>query len=557
MRARRVSAIAAAAVLILTGCSTVPTTGPVNTGLGNLAQAEQFVQFDPEGPVPGATQEEIVRGFVNAASSVTDDYSVARSFLTPEYASQWDPTSGIMIDESSRPFETDGDEVAMLSVTQVARVDGFGVLDIEPSRRSTQLRFELERSGNEWRIRSAPNGIVLDRNTFVAVWSPYPVYFPSGSEFVPEYRWFPSRTSLPNRLVASLLRGPSPRMEGRVTTAFAQGTSLVSGGVTVVDDFAEVRVSRTLGTVDAEHRITMEKQLSYTLAGVGTLKSFTLGFDNAVFATGSIEPYESRGATVREPLVTVGGVTGKLREDGSLAKVPLSDTIARFDSLTVAMHPDLSQAAMLTLDGVVHANEARAALVDSRDQLLPPSIDPLDYVWSASTVAGEPVRVTSGTEDDAAVRSTDLVLPDIGTHRVVAARVSPDGSRLALLVPSAEGAEIHITVIQRDSTGRPVGLGAQTQVLAWSTGSPMDLDWIDDTRVAMLTQITGSGKVTIGNLTSFPVERGSAPGADEISGTTAPGLMRLRSRDGELLRPQGTSGWEVVRADVGLLPKWG
>ena len=70
MRNRLVTATAAmlGTAMLLGACSGVPTHSRVEEGLSDLSQTEQYVQFDPTGPVPGSDQEEIIRGFVNAAS---------------------------------------------------------------------------------------------------------------------------------------------------------------------------------------------------------------------------------------------------------------------------------------------------------------------------------------------------------------------------------------------------------------------------------------------------------------------------------------------------------
>ena len=63
-RLRGLLAASLLAALALTGCQAIPGAGPVQEGLQSLDQADQPVQFTPGGPTAGATQEDIVRGFV-------------------------------------------------------------------------------------------------------------------------------------------------------------------------------------------------------------------------------------------------------------------------------------------------------------------------------------------------------------------------------------------------------------------------------------------------------------------------------------------------------------
>src|SRR5690606_143115 len=90
-------ALAAGAALLLASCVSIPGSGPVQVGLADLKQADRTIQFTVSGPTVGATQEELVRGFMLAAASSLDDYAVAREFLTTRYAPEWDPRYGVLV----------------------------------------------------------------------------------------------------------------------------------------------------------------------------------------------------------------------------------------------------------------------------------------------------------------------------------------------------------------------------------------------------------------------------------------------------------------------------
>ena len=154
----------------------MPDSGPVREGLESLDQGERGVLFNPSGPIPGADQETIVRGFVRAASSSEGDYEIARQFLAPTYADQWDPWSGVIVDEGAPQFQSPKEGVAVLSLRVVATVDGAGSMTPAEPGSHDDVQFEFAEVGGEWRIVSAPNGIILDRNTFMAVWAARTVY---------------------------------------------------------------------------------------------------------------------------------------------------------------------------------------------------------------------------------------------------------------------------------------------------------------------------------------------------------------------------------------------
>ena len=63
-------------VLALAGCAGVPSSGPVEQG-SIIDDADEFdVAFNPRGPQEGASQSEILLGFIAAALNPSNDYEV-------------------------------------------------------------------------------------------------------------------------------------------------------------------------------------------------------------------------------------------------------------------------------------------------------------------------------------------------------------------------------------------------------------------------------------------------------------------------------------------------
>ncbi|WP_244304763.1 GerMN domain-containing protein [Leucobacter viscericola] len=321
MRRRIVQVVAAAvAMLTLAGCNAIPSSGPVEVGLTDLRQVDQLVQFNPPGPTPGSSQEDVVRGFVLAATSSAEDYSVAREYLTNDYANQWDPNAGVLIDDGDRPFRDEGDSVGVLSLTLVANVDEHGEMLPANSGPSTDMRFELQKVGDEWRISSAPNGIILDRSDFLAIWSSHELNFVgTGGYLVPETRWYLTRAALATEIVNGLLAGPSERMRESVRTAFPAGSALLNGTVPVANGHAKVDFTGDL--LDAEPRTIDEiaAQLSASLRLVQGVTSFELLVDDAPLREESTSSQiELRPVTeAMNPAVMLGESLGNLSAGSS------------------------------------------------------------------------------------------------------------------------------------------------------------------------------------------------------------------------------------------------
>ena len=76
-----------AAVLVIVlaaGCAEIPTSGPVVEGEAVPEQLPVSVGFVPNPPVAGASETDIVQGFLEAMASYEAGYQTAKEFLTPD-----------------------------------------------------------------------------------------------------------------------------------------------------------------------------------------------------------------------------------------------------------------------------------------------------------------------------------------------------------------------------------------------------------------------------------------------------------------------------------------
>lgn len=545
---------ALAVALLLAGCTAIPSSGPVEVGLEDLSQAEQTVQYNPVGPVAGATQEDLVQGFVIAASSPRDDYAVAREFLTADYAAQWDPYFGVLIADGSRPYRSDGATAGVLSLAAVAKVDAQGtMLPVQPGP-STEMRFEFERVGEEWRIASAPAGIILESSMFGTLWSQQQLYFVGpGNVLVPETRWYLSRSALVTELVASLLEGPGERLRETVHSGFPAGTALVTNSVQVTDGIARIDLTGAMLEAGPAAMAEVHEQVQATLQSVRGVTGFELFVDGTPLRD---TPDGDAGAPRQvnqfsDPVVLIDGelgtiVSGEFRPMGGFAQ-----SVADFDPAEVTLAPGEQAAALLNDDGVVLVSDDGALLVDDRRGLIAPAFDFLGNVWSVSAADARTLRITA---PDGA--STSIRAPWLAGREPVAVRVSPDGARIAALVPSDEGSQVLVAGVIRDEDGVPVATTAEADVQLWTTGDPIDLDWMGQLRFAVLSGLGAASKVTIGGVGQFSSEQGSVPGGRQVSGGGGRTQLRVLGEGADLFSPQ-TSGWQRSESDISLLAKRG
>jgi len=97
VRARRaVAALVLLSAVALAGCAGIPERGPVLTGRAVQDQVRGVAEFFPDPPVPGATAEGVVRGFLAAALDFSDDHEAARRFLTASNRT-WRPDQEVLV----------------------------------------------------------------------------------------------------------------------------------------------------------------------------------------------------------------------------------------------------------------------------------------------------------------------------------------------------------------------------------------------------------------------------------------------------------------------------
>lgn len=554
-RLSRVLAGVAITALGLTACQAIPDSGPVEAGLPNLLQTEQPVLFSPNGPVVGASQEDIVRGFLTAGSSSTDDYAIAREFLTPDYAHQWDPYSEVLVDEGARPYHSIGEEVGVLELPAIASVAKNGRLSPVPPGPETEVRFEFEKVGGEWRIASAPTGIILDRSTFEAAWAPHSVYFISGPDrLVPETRWFVNSAGTATQIIAELLAGPDEERQGVVRTGFPAGTSLTSSSVPVINGTARIDLSNEMVGIEPGSRKEIERQVAASLQSVQGLTSFELYADGSLIAEGpvGIDDEGPIGSEEQGAAALQNGELGLLVGGEVQPFEGLSEEVNAQRPRAISLAYDLDGAATLNGRELAWVTEDETVVIGDSSGMLGPSVDLVGRVWTYSSRNPGSLTVTTP-----GVGVVEFKAPWLEGRTPVAVRVSPQGSRIAALVSAGDGtSEVLMAGVIRDGNGVPTAVTENAEVQLWSEGEPIDLDWVDELRFAVLTRTDSTSKVTVGWKGSFPSDAGSVPGGTQISSGGNRLMLRVLDRKGDVFAPQG-SGWQRQASDVQVLAKRG
>lgn len=543
MRKRLATVALAATMLALAGCVGIPTSGSVQTGpvIDNQLNPE-FVVL-PSGPRAGATQEEILSDFMQAVRGPQNDYAIARQFLSKSLAETWDPDASALI-RTSAPVVGPGNAPDTLEYTVATKayVDATGRYFEQPSA-TQSLQFGFSKENGEWRISAADNGIVLSQSSFNIVFTERALYFydPSRTYLVPDVRWFPSRLTVPVRIVGALLAGPASWLgKGVVASAFPEATTLGPKAVSTSSGTVTVDLSKEALAASPDDRRLMRQELAHTL-----------GTANVVMTVGGIELATPEAAGTEgivpppvEPSVLVGsgGAVGFESDDGTITGITgLSSKLVQLGAVSATLTNDKQSAAFLAADGaayVARIGSDPAQQLDDRGGLAVPTIDPFRFVWSAQ--AGSAATLTT-YEVNGTAHPIQSGLP--ADARIISMDLSRDGTRLLLYLATDLGPRLVVAGVIRGQANVPMALGELLELPA-PAGSPVDAAWLDDRTVATVAQQSDGAVVTTLELGGPSSRLGELADATAITGGNGgvDGLRVLRS-SGEIWRPAGSGGW--------------
>jgi hypothetical protein len=550
------AAVAVLAAAALSACVSIPSSGPATEGFAlSGGSGNGTVEYNPDGPANGASQQDILRGFTAAFASSTGGYAVARQFLASDFASKWDPRQSVQV-RTGAPHFTELDPFTIdYSYNTVATVDSSG--SYKQAAQSSSLPFSFVKQSGQWRISSAPNGIVLTDQIFDRVFGEHALYFldQSNQHLIPDLRWFPSGTTAATRIVTALLNGPPSWLKGAAFSAFPDGTQLSNSGslVTVDSGVARVDLTKEAATLDLKERQFMKLQLLYSLRSVASISNVSISVQGTELAIGDLGPNGP------QPDAKVDGqaLVWRRAEFGFYANNRVAPIIG-LSLKVVALKPT---AATLSSNGDVLAvrgdagvsvvrQTAPAVLLDSRPGLIDPSMDEDGYVWSVPAAEPNSIRVFDTGNVQHVVNPA---LP--ADAQIVSLEISRDGARVAILLSTSTGSRLIVAAILRDPDQKqvPVTLGPPIVDVPLAEGDATDATWVDDLTVAALVTESSQSSVQLFAIGGKRTTLGAPlPAAVEIVGGNGQSGLRVLSDDLTIRNYQGSS-WQSSGVKVDFI----
>jgi lipoprotein LpqB-like beta-propeller protein/sporulation and spore germination protein len=493
----RVLAVLLGLVLMLSRCTGVPGSSTPQV-VRTVADGGQDQPQELSTPAPGVVPKILVQNFLAVSSSDAGRHASARTFLTPAARSSWtDSTVTVVASTPSVGSYTPGKPVVASAVQLGTVSNGIYSPSLQTGRAPrTQFTFGISTVGGQYRINTLRNGLILTEQQFVDSFVPRSLYFFDLAHryLVPDLRWTPDDDPLQASevLVNLLAAGPNPTLQNAVNTdslPAQAGTRHinVTGGDPVR---IEIAGSAQLAS-GAKNRLAA--QIAATLADVDRGRSLQIsdgGTPVTVPAAGAKEFSSSdfSDATVTPQVPEVYYLRGGqiVDQNRQLVKGPLNYGRYPLTSLAVTRS---GSGGDLTVAGVTALNGTDRLVIGSQTS----GLRRTTVVGVTSRPAFAPGRVEAWVGAGSTIyrtvlfngriTSTAVPLPTAQAgSRVVALRLSPEGSRIAVVLRNQAGRQQLLTgaVVRSSSTQVQI---EQLQQISPNDVTVTDVAWIEGERL--------------------------------------------------------------------------
>jgi hypothetical protein len=527
-------------VAALSGCATLPVSGPVRIG-PDLAQPSDNNSFyySPSSPVDGASPTEILSGFLSAGTAPQNDYAIAREFLSESIRATWNPNQELLIQRATPRITVTENGTAFVEVEVSARIDANGRYETLPTGTTRVLEYAFTQEAGQFRLSSAPDITMVIRPVFDVVFKSYSVYFLDKSKrtLVPELRWFPSNPATGTKLVNALLAGPSSWLADSLVSAIPIGTVLSIDSVTVQREIAVVDLSAAALVASIPDRSLIKAQLVATLTQLPTITQVAVSIERSAQDIPDSQVLLSGSQTATLMAVGADGLQALTGANQDATNAGLSFFGTREVSV-LAVSKASDKLAAGTENGVsvtgLSNPGAITELIDARSSLVTMDYDPYKNLWLVS-------------RSQLSVNSLPIQAPWLAGAEIVDFALSPEGSRVAVLI-GGEANQVLVAGVVRDEGGTPVRLSSPISI-ATDIENPTKLAWFDAVTVAVLNSEPETGNISlvaIGGATRI------IQGANDVKALVGPGdsssLYALKGT-GELVVFRG-SFWSSLELGI-------
>jgi hypothetical protein len=561
--------------VLLTGCgmapgsfvAQVPTNGPIEQGqLVSNTSANQFIRVIARPPRDGMTPTEIVQGFLESSASFDNNHAVARSYLTPEAAGDWDPSSGVVVYDGV-PTLVEAGAAVLFSTTLSGRISSIGRYTVEDPGTQLQQSFFLAQRDGQWRINLAPNGLLLSNFDVNRAYRSFPLYFfnPSFQTLVPDARLIPViGPALGTTLIQRLIAGPNQWLRPVVRTGFPTGVELAVDAVPIENGIARVNLTASVALANDAARVALSQQIVWTLRQLPEVQFIEILVNGTPLSVPGTASPQSRDAW---PEVNPNGLpadaVGYASTDAGLVRLTSSRNISVPGDFGALQESPITKFAVSNNGKRVIASTPNgellwgSLLIGSAFESVTPTADALvgaqSLAFDGDTTAW--IVTDRGIAQTLLPTGETYEIEIIGLDQgdfVQSVIPSRDGTRAAMIVSTATGSVLLLAQVSRPTPAnvtriqllKPMRVESKLSAvtaLAWSSANTISVIANETAGTLQIYEIDlGRGEIQAQGSPADPVSIAAAPGLPSLV-TSADGSIYENSSQSWIVRIQGSA----------------
>lgn len=561
---RRVPAALAVLLLgLVTGCASIPESGPVQAlpkraALGDAVGRPDFRLLPPE-PQPGESARDILDGFLVAMADFSDDHhSVAREYLAPDIRDSWDSEASTTVYDrlSVAAAPQNAFVVNLTEVAVIGRDDGY--TPATPHESAVKLHFGLSRVAGQWRLSDVPPGLAISAANADRALRAVDVYFVAAGQriLVPDHVFLPATSaSLPRVMLAQLVSGPTLWLAPAVRPVVPSGTTLLGVQVDGTGTLT-VNLGSAAAGLSGNALQDLEASLAFTM---GQLRPLVTRVHLLLDGRSTGEPFGSESFASYDPDGLPSSARAYFVDAGHLAATSSAEPPAPLvlPSIAGVRHPAVlgTRLAAIRPGGTGSAGSAGMSLVVTADitarqqwrtllrasRLTPPTWSAAtNRVWTVATDQHGGQRLLMVAVEGKPVEVPLVTGSDLAFGQITAFQLARDGARAALV---ADG-KIYV--------GRVHGRGALTVVdglrdVSQELTGAVAVAWADADTLAVLAS-RGTGAVAAWQVVSDGSRvTATGPGLEAPVEIAAAPEQPWIASDGRQLWTQRGGGWQKSR----------
>jgi hypothetical protein len=332
-------------------------------------------------------------------------------------------------------------------------------------------------------------------------------------------------------------------------SAIPNGTRLSIDAVTIENGVALVDLTARALVASRSDRSLMKSQLEATLSQLSNVSKVAISIERAMQEiadtdSNTVEPgVRSLAAVGEEGLEVLSSSQDTVFEAGK-------NFFEQSELTEIALSSQSGWIATLTDSGVFRTRGdkpgAEVELIDSRSAIADIEFDPQEYLWSVSQLPGSEIIVTSPSLEQSIVLAPWLAGQSIRTFAI-----SPEGSKIALLVQGSSRTRVLVSAVVRNLSGAPIELTEPLEV-AGELSNPSSVSWVDQITIATVNSASASTSALLSTIGGTSRQLPALPGTRKIVAAGNSNQLYLLTETGELFSYRG-SAWTPLRQSIRAL----